>query len=272
MPAKRMRVLLVGSKEHDSEWTEHIRTLEGFGIDLDLIQGRDSPEELAARALHGNTVVIVDISEDPAWGMQTVSTCRRIAEQVPVVVVTDDSSIELSRRIRRSGVFYLAVPPVTPEEMLHILQDAFRYMEHRKSSASTCKTKKKVLIIDDDKDFIVTATVPLEAEGYSVCSATNGKDGLKKVQAEQPDLIILDVMMEHLSAGYEVNQAVKYKDEYKSVSNIPILMISSITLDPATRFSRAGEMDMIMPDDYLTKPLAIPEFLDKVRGLLGGKK
>jgi len=238
MPAKRMRVLLVGSKEHDSEWTEHIRTLEGFGIDLDLIQGRDSPEELAARALHGNTVVIVDISEDPAWGMQTVSTCRRIAEQVPVVVVTDDSSIELSRRIRRSGVFYLAVPPVTPEEMLHI----------------------------------VTATVPLEAEGYSVCSATNGKDGLKKVQAEQPDLIILDVMMEHLSAGYEVNQAVKYKDEYKSVSNIPILMISSITLDPATRFSRAGEMDMIMPDDYLTKPLAIPEFLDKVRGLLGGKK
>jgi len=269
MPVKRMRVVLVCSQERDTEWKEHIRTLKDSGIDIELVPAQVSPDEVASRARHDNTVVVVDMSADPARGMQTISTCRRLTEQAPVVVVTNDSSVKLSQRIRRSGVFYLAVPPVAPEEMLHILQDAFRYTEQRKASASMCKTKKKILIIDDDKDFIATTTVPLEAEGYSVYSATNGKDGLNKVKTEQPDLIILDIMMEHISAGYEVNQAIKYKSEFRSVSNIPILMVSSIILDPATRFTRAGEMDMVTPDDYLTKPLDVPQFLVKVRSLLG---
>jgi DNA-binding response OmpR family regulator len=66
-----------------------------------------------------------------------------------------------------------------------------------------------------------------------------------------------------------VNQDIKYKSDYRSVSNIPILMVSSITLDPTARFNWAGEMEMITPDDYLTKPLDVPEFLAKVRDLVG---
>jgi CheY-like chemotaxis protein len=269
MPAGRMQVLLVCTKKQEMNWKDHIRVLEDSGIDAEWLSAPASPEEVASRARHGNTVVIVDMSADLDRGMQMVSICRRDAEQAPVVVVTGDSSVQLSQRIRSSGVFYLAVPPVTPEEMLHILQDAFRYAKKRKASASMCKTKKKVLIIDDDKDFIATARVPLEAEGYTVFSASNGKDGLEKVKAEHPDLIVLDIMMEHLSAGYEVNQAIKYKSDYRSVSNTPILMVSSITLDPTARFSWAGEIEMITPDDYLTKPLDVPEFLAKVRDLVG---
>jgi CheY-like chemotaxis protein len=269
MPVRRTRVLLVCTEKQEENWKEHIRILKNSGIETEPLSAAASREEVASRARQDNTVVVVDMSADPDRGMQTVSTCRRDAGQVPVVVVTNDSSVELSQRIRRSGVFYLAVPPVTPEEMLHILQDAFRYAKKRKASASMCKTKKKVLIIDDDKDFIATAKVPLEAEGYTVCSATSGKDGLEKVKVEHPDLIVLDIMMEHLSAGYEVNQAIKYKSSYRTVSNVPILMVSSITLDPATRFSQAGEMEMVTPDDYLTKPLDVPEFLAKVRDLVG---
>lgn len=269
MPAKRMHVLLVCYREQNTDWEEHIRTLKDSGIDIEQVPTGASPEDTASRARYDNTVVIVDMSADPDRGMQTVSTCRRKAEQAPVVVVTNDPSVEISQRIRRSGVFYLAIPPITPGEMMHILQDAFRYTEQRKASASMCKTKKKVLIIDDDQDFIATAKVPLEAEGYMVCSASNGKDGLEKVKTEHPDLIILDIMMEHISAGYEVNQAIKYQSDYRSVSNIPILMVSSITLDPSSRFSWAGEMDMVTPDDYLTKPLDVPVFLNKVRNLVG---
>jgi DNA-binding NtrC family response regulator len=201
MPAGRMQVLLVCIKKQEMNWKDHIRVLKDSGIDAEWLSAPASPEEVASRARHGNTVVIVDMSADLDRGMQMVSICRRDAEQAPVVVVTGDSSVQLSQRIRSSGVFYLAVPPVTPEEMLHILQDAFRYVKKRKASASMCKTKKKVLIIDDDKDFIATAKVPLEAEGYTVFSASNGKDGLEKVKAEHPDLIVLDIMMEHLSAG-----------------------------------------------------------------------
>ena len=76
-------------------------------------------------------------------------------------------------------------------------------------------------------------------------------------------------MMEHSAAGYEVNQAIKYKSEFLSVRNTPILMVSAISIDPATLFSTAGEMAMVTPDSYMTKPLDIPKFLSTVRALLG---
>ena len=269
MQARHARMLLVCARGREKEWEDHFRTLDDHEIGVESIADDVSIDELASKAMRDGTVVVVDMSSDTTRGMQLVSSCRKKAEQAPVIVVTGDSSIEISQRIRSSGVFYMAVPPVTPEEMLNILQDAFRYLEQRKASASMCKTKKKVLIIDDDKDFVATAKVPLEAEGYTVCSASNGKEGLEKVKDEHPDLIILDIMMEHLSAGYEVNQAIKYKNDYSSVSNVPILMVSSITLDPANRFRQAGELGMITPDGYLTKPLDVPSFIAEVRNLVG---
>ena len=74
--------------------------------------------------------------------------------------------------------------------------------------------------------------------------------------------------MEHESAGYEVNQAVKFREEFQLARNIPIVMVSSIPLDPATRFDRAAEVSMIIPDYYMTKPLNIDAFVEQVQMLL----
>jgi DNA-binding response OmpR family regulator len=127
---------------------------------------------------------------------------------------------------------------------------------------------KAILIIDDDADFRASLAVVLEAQGYRVIGACSAKEGLEKIIAEKPDLIILDIMMEYDSAGYEVNQAIKFRDEYQIARNVPILMISSISLDPLTRFDRAAEVGMITPDYYMTKPPNIQEFVDQVRILL----
>jgi CheY-like chemotaxis protein len=81
--------------------------------------------------------------------------------------------------------------------------------------------------------------------------------------------VVLDVMMEHDFAGYEVTQVLRFQDDPGNVRPVPILMVSSIELDPATRFSRATEAPMIQPDIYLTKPLDIPRFLESVSSLLG---
>jgi two-component system, OmpR family, response regulator len=129
-------------------------------------------------------------------------------------------------------------------------------------------TEGTILIIDDDSDFRASVSVVLEAKGYRVTSAASAREGLAKIAAEQPDLIILDIMMEHDSAGYEVNQAVKFREDYQLSHEIPILMVSSIPLDPATRFDRAAEVGMITPDCYMTKPLNFSEFLAQVRSLL----
>jgi CheY-like chemotaxis protein len=130
----------------------------------------------------------------------------------------------------------------------------------------------KILIIDDDADFRASLTAVLESEGYRVLGAASAREGLSRIVSEPPDLIVLDVIMEYDSAGYEVNQAIKFRDEYLAERNIPILMVSSIQLDPATLFGRATEVMTITPDVYLTKPLNIPAFLDQVRNLLAARQ
>jgi CheY-like chemotaxis protein len=132
-----------------------------------------------------------------------------------------------------------------------------------------CRAVRRILIIDDDQDFVASTTALLEAYGYVVSAASTGSDGLHKARIEQPDLIVLDVMMENDSAGYEVNEAVKFAPGFESLRHIPILMVSSIDTDPATRFSTADEAPMITPNVYLTKPLDIPRFLAEVSALLG---
>jgi DNA-binding response OmpR family regulator len=69
-----------------------------------------------------------------------------------------------------------------------------------------------------------------------------------------------------------VNQAIKFREEYELERNIPILMVSSIQLDPTTLYSRAAEVEMITPDAYLTKPLDIPALLKRVRDLLAAQQ
>jgi CheY-like chemotaxis protein len=133
-------------------------------------------------------------------------------------------------------------------------------------------TGARILIIDDDADFRASLTEVLEREGYSVLGAASAQEGLSKIVSEPPDLIILDIIMEHNCAGYEVNQAIKFRDEYLQERNIPILMVSSIQIDPATLYSRAAEAVMITPDAYLTKPLNLPVFLDRVRDLLAARQ
>ena len=131
-------------------------------------------------------------------------------------------------------------------------------------------TGSKVLVIDDDQDFRASVRSLLESHGYAVVEADSGKDGLRKVVEYEPDVIILDVMMECDSEGYGVNQAIKYQDEYADYRDIPIVMTSAIDLSPDERFPMAGEVGMIRPDYYLTKPLDIPKFLGVMqRAVLG---
>ncbi len=123
----------------------------------------------------------------------------------------------------------------------------------------------KILIIDDDPDFRASTRSLLESHGYVVVEAGSGREGLRRVVEQRPDIIVLDIMMECDSEGYGVNQAIKFQDAYADYRSIPIVMTSSIDLSPDERFPMAGELDMIRPDFYLTKPLDIPKFLEVVQ-------
>jgi DNA-binding response OmpR family regulator len=127
----------------------------------------------------------------------------------------------------------------------------------------------KVLIIDDDPDIVEAMKVVLESKNHQVSHAKNGEEGLKKARTEKPDLIILDVMMENMSKGFEVSRELKGDEKYK---NIPILMLTAIKERTGFSFGEeAGDPAWLPVDDYCDKPLHPQELIAKVEALLKKK-
>lgn len=132
---------------------------------------------------------------------------------------------------------------------------------------------KKILIVDDDKDLVASLEQVLLANGYEVASAANGAEGLKALEAHRPDLVILDVMMETDTAGFEVADRIRSRranSRYLPFKDIPIIILTAINQTTNSRFSM-DQADSFLPDvnEFLTKPVDIDELLDKVARSLG---
>ena len=118
---------------------------------------------------------------------------------------------------------------------------------------------KKVLMIDDDPEFIEAITNVLDAKGYEVVSASNGKDGVEKAKAENPDIILLDVMMTTESEGFDVAREM-HKDE--SAKNIPVIILTGIRKAMSLPFGFEPDETWLPVKEVLEKPVK-PEVLLK---------
>jgi two-component system alkaline phosphatase synthesis response regulator PhoP len=122
---------------------------------------------------------------------------------------------------------------------------------------------KKILLVDDDEDFVEATKLILESKSYDVTVAHDGKEGLKKVETEHPNLIILDVMMPNMD-GYEVCAQLKSDPTYK---HIPILLLTAVgEAISTTKYTK--EMGMkIQAEDYIPKPVEPIELVERVENL-----
>lgn len=115
---------------------------------------------------------------------------------------------------------------------------------------------KKVLVVDDHPDAVNILTMILQQGGYSSVSAKDGVEALQKIHEENPDMVLLDVMMPKMD-GYEVCRAAK---EDPKTRHIPILMLSART-DTASK-EKGRELGAV---GYLAKPINPSEILNKVK-------
>ncbi len=118
---------------------------------------------------------------------------------------------------------------------------------------------KKILIVDDEVDLVETVRFPLEMEGYHVLVSYNGEDALNQARKENPDLILLDLMLPKLD-GYKVCRLLKFDDRYK---HIPILMLTAKTQEK----DKALGMET-GANEYITKPFEMDDLLKKVKKYL----
>jgi DNA-binding response OmpR family regulator len=129
---------------------------------------------------------------------------------------------------------------------------------------------EKILIIDDDDDLVHAMRLPLEAAGFKVFSAASGDEGLRQVKEVKPDLIILDVMMDTTTAGFQVSLTLRSPDpksEYAAYSRIPILMLTAIHQTTPLRFG--PDKEYLPVDAFIEKPIEPDKLIEQVRAHLG---
>jgi len=131
------------------------------------------------------------------------------------------------------------------------------------------KAASKILVIDDDPDFIEAVTPILKSALYDVVTAANPEEGKEKIFSEKPDLILLDIMMDSLFDGFSLCHAIKTSKEYKDFKDTPIIFISAVKEITGSRFQFKGdEQGMAGPDDYIDKPVKPDDLLARIAKLL----
>ena len=117
-------------------------------------------------------------------------------------------------------------------------------------------TGRKVLVIDDEPGIIEIVEANLEGDGFEVISASNGKEGLEKIKSEQPELVVLDVMMPEMD-GWEVLRSLE-KDE--NTAGLPVIMLTAKAADEDYIYGlEEGAVE------YITKPFLPQELVNRIK-------
>jgi OmpR family response regulator RpaB len=128
----------------------------------------------------------------------------------------------------------------------------------------------KILIVDDDPDIVDALYVLLEGEGYDVVSASDGEEGLARIKEENPDLIILDLLMPKLD-GYGVCKTLQ-DPRWSKWKDIPILVLTSVREEASQRRYELETGMRMEVDDYVEKPIDPDVVMTRVRKILARKE
>ena len=120
---------------------------------------------------------------------------------------------------------------------------------------------KRILLIDNDEDYVEMMRIRLTSFGFEVMTAYNGPDGIEVAEAEHPDLILLDLMMPGMDGG-DVRQAIKANPE---TTDVPVIFQSSLVDDEvAARLKDAGTTG-----NYISKGISHSGLLERINAALG---
>ncbi|MFC1679023.1 response regulator [Elusimicrobiota bacterium] len=180
-------------------------------------------------------------------GIMIALELQRQEPGLPVVLM---SSREQRARVQSAGIELFLEKPFAVPKILAILQKLER----------TATSKGTVLVIDDDEEYVTMTADLLKEVGYRVVTACNGEEGLRKADAERPDLAIVDIMMPVVH-GFDVCQRLRANGHRRGLG---ILVVSARHFETDVRVAH-----QMGADRYLKKPYEIDHFLLAVAQLSG---
>ncbi len=124
---------------------------------------------------------------------------------------------------------------------------------------------QKVLIVDDDQDFVEVVAGFLETNGFTALRAYNGAEGVRVAKADQPDLILMDIMMNERTEGFFAIQEIRRTPE---LAHVPIFVVSALCGQlPDVQIPEGG--NWLSHDTFLPKPVDMGHLLEKIRQRIG---
>ncbi|MFC1874397.1 response regulator transcription factor [Chloroflexota bacterium] len=124
----------------------------------------------------------------------------------------------------------------------------------------------KILVVDDDPDILDAVSMILESQGYEIVTARDGIEGLATLKAENPDLMILDLMMPKMD-GFGVCKELQ-DPRWSKHKNIPILLLTSVREEASRRRYELETGLRLDVDDYIEKPMSPDALLERVGALI----
>lgn len=121
--------------------------------------------------------------------------------------------------------------------------------------------QKRILIVDDDADFVEALSVFLQSHGFLTLIAHDGAEGLKLARMERPDLIFMDIVMDERTEGFFAVQEIRRTEELR---NVPVFVLSSL-YSTGTDFRIQPEAGWLAHDEFISKPPDMPALLEKIR-------
>lgn len=262
MRAKNKRILIV---DPDSEATRELSSIlidEGYEVEI--------TEGLMQAAERLNDVkfdcIIMDVDLPEMEGFKAVPILKAIDPKAQIIITAAENTAELEAKVRKQDIFYYYIKSFDQKELIEAVRDVFRKAGKFKEAKKMNKPPN-ILVVDDDPGFVAVMKPVLESKGYKVEAAYNRQETMEKLERLKPDLILLDIMMEKLTDGFDICYKLKHDPEMK---NIPVLAVSAITEKTGFKFSPATDGEYFEADDYVEKPVKPADLLERVERLLKG--
>jgi len=232
------------------------RALSRAGIEAPACGSLSAARELMRGRRFGCAIVDVVLEDGDAF--QAVAELRRAAPALPIIVTAAENTRDLEARVRQLNVLYYHVKGFGREELLEAVREAL-------AGPGGKAVQKKILVIDDDPDYQEAVQTILESAGFAVIPAYTKDEGMEKVTTEEPDLIILDIMMEHTTDGFHLLYEMRSDARAKK---IPVLAVTAVSERTGFDFAPRKDGDYFPADDYIAKPVKAEELVSRIRVLL----
>mgnify|MGYP000299119329 CR=1 FL=1 len=207
-----------------------------------------------------NACVIVDADLEDIPGLKAVPILQNLSDQIKIIFTAPENSRELEAQVRALDVFYYHIGEPDRAELVEAVKDAIGAPKPGRAAHPA-----KILIVDDDPDFHASVRAFLRPAGYCIVSAFSEREGLEVARKEQPDVILLDIIMQSTTNGFDFCREAK-RDPF--IKHIPIVGVSAIEKRIGVHYPPDMDPDLFPVDVYLSKPVVPDRLLTELKRLI----